>query len=697
VTVHNEAGGRLSGSIVQAGSIHHVSLTNSPPAPIVPRQLPLAIRDFVGRAEHLAALDALLPAEEAGTVVISALDGTGGVGKTTLAIHWAHRVQDRFPDGTLYVNLRGYGPGEPATPTEVLDAFLRALGCPSEVIPIGLEAQSGLYRSLLAGRRILIVLDNAKAADQVRPLLPASAGCLALITSRSSLTGLVVSESAIRVTLDLLTPPEAVDLVRGIIGTNRADAEPEAVVELTQLCARLPLALRIAAHRAARIQSPIADLVTELSDIQTRLDHLTVPDDELATVRTVLSWSDRALPADQSRMFRLLGLHPGTHISAHAAAALADISPPEARRLLDSLANVHLLDHTFNDRYTFHDLLRAYASEQAYQGETTGDRYSATYRLLGWYLHACDTIYRNVGYSIRPELYAAPPPRHPLEIVTQPQALQWQEDELPNILAMVRYAVDTNMHSLAWQLMAGASIRHLVPLGDQIDLYHTGLNGTRELKDRYGEFWMLEVLGSVHDLRGDFTESIDAFEQALVISKELGVRLYEAETLNGIGNGLRGLGHLAEAIDFHQKALAIFQEEDRWTIGVSLLNLGADHRQLGQFDQAIKYYQQAEEIFISTGDQFRLSGVWEGRAAMALALGRYREAIELYSGAMDVWRTHNYRYYEIGALTGLGVAWHGLGERVQARQCWGQAVSVCHELQDPRVNEILAVIERLED
>lgn len=312
MTVRNEASGGLSGSVIQAGSIHHVSLTNSPAAPVVPRQLPLAIRDFVGRTEHLAALDALLPTEEAGTVVISALDGTGGVGKTTLAIHWAHRVQNRFPDGTLYVNLRGYGPGEPATPAEVLDGFLRALGCPPEGIPIGLEAQAGLYRSLLAGRRFLIVLDNANAADQVRPLLPGSAGCLALITSRASLTGLVISESAIRVTLDLLTPQEAVDLASTIIGNHRTDAEPESVVQLTQLCARLPLALRIAAHRAAaRPQSLIADLVAELSDKQTRLDHLTVPGDELATVRTVLSWSDHALLADQSRMFRLLGLHPG--------------------------------------------------------------------------------------------------------------------------------------------------------------------------------------------------------------------------------------------------------------------------------------------------------------------------------------------------------------------------------------------------
>ncbi|HEV8557183.1 MAG TPA: NB-ARC domain-containing protein, partial [Actinophytocola sp.] len=474
MTVHNEAGGRLNGSIVQAGSIHHVSLAHSSMAPVVPRQLPLAIRDFVGRTEHLAALDALLPTEEAGTVVISALDGTGGVGKTTLAVHWAHSVQDRFPDGTLYVNLRGYGPGEPATPTEVLDGFLRALGCPPEGIPIGQEAQAGLYRSLLAGCRVLIVLDNANTADQVRPLLPGSAGCLVLITSRASLIGLVISESAIRVTLDLLTPQEAVDLVRSIIGNDRAASEPESVAQLTQLCARLPLALRIAAHRAAaHPQSPIAELVAELSDMQTRLDYLTVPGDELATVRTVLSWSDRILPADQARMFRLLGLHPGPHISADAASALADISPLDARFLLDGLADAHLLNHTASNRYAFHDLLRVYANERVHQLESDSERDAAISRLLGWYLHVTDNATRHFDHGRRPILRDADPPNYPLITTTQSEAIKWLEVEASNLLAVTRIAAEMNLHGMAWQLPAANISSLVMPLDDQIEMYTT--------------------------------------------------------------------------------------------------------------------------------------------------------------------------------------------------------------------------------
>jgi hypothetical protein len=549
VTVHNEAGGRLSGSIVQAGSIHHVSFTNSPPAPIVPRQLSLAIRDFVGRAEHLAALDALLPAEEAGTVVISALDGTGGVGKTTLAIHWAHRVQDRFPDGTLYANLRGYGPGEPATPAEVLDGFLRALGCPPEGIPVGLEAQAGLYRSLLAGKRVLIVLDNANAAHQVRPLLPGGAGCLVLITSRASLTGLVISESAIRVTLDLLTPPEAVDLVRSIVGTHRADLEPEAVAQLTQLCARLPLALRIAAHRAvARPHCSIADLVAELADWRTRLDQLSVPGDELATVRSVLSWSNRALPTKLARMFRLLSLHPGPNISADAAAALANTSPSEARHQLDTLVDIHLLYHTTNDRYSFHDLLRAYANELAQQVENISDRNTAINRLLGWYLHAIETADQNVAYCYRVRLDSAPLPRYPLTVATRSDALQWLRVELPNLLAVMHYAAEAKMYTLAWQLPAAGAANHVLPLSDQADIFHLGLMAARQQGDRHGECWMLIYMGERFDLLGRCSECVDAMQEALTISQEAGDRYGEAFAMNGIGMGLRRLGRIDESI-----------------------------------------------------------------------------------------------------------------------------------------------------
>ncbi|MFI6032536.1 NB-ARC domain-containing protein [Amycolatopsis magusensis] len=288
---------------------------------VVPRQLPAAVRDFTGRTEHLAALDTLIPSDpgpesldkqRARSVVITAVDGAGGIGKTTLALHWAHRIQDRFPDGTLHVNLRGYGPGEPATSAEALGGFLRALNVAPRAIPAEVEAQSALLRSLLAGRCVLMVLDNAHSAEQIRPLLPGTPGCMVVVTSRDSLTGLVVTDAAHRLTLDLLTEQEAHDLLIGIIGADRAAAEPEAVDDLIRRCARLPLALRIAASRvAAHPHLTVADVVAELADDRTRLDILSDTGDERAAIRTVFDWSYQRLPPEQARLFRRLGLHPG--------------------------------------------------------------------------------------------------------------------------------------------------------------------------------------------------------------------------------------------------------------------------------------------------------------------------------------------------------------------------------------------------
>ncbi|MEU4524918.1 NB-ARC domain-containing protein [Amycolatopsis sp. NPDC024027] len=263
--VRDAAGSWDAEPAMRAGGFQHVSRAMSADLrvrgvePAVPRQLPLAIPDFTGRVEHIAALDALLPAEDGGVggaVVISAVDGTAGIGKTTLAVWWAHRVQDRFPDGTLHVNLRGYGAAAPAAPSEVLEGFLRALGLQAEQIPVGVEAQTGLFRSVLAGRRMLIVLDNANNADQVRPLLPGSPGCVVVVTSRESLTGLVVTEAATRLTLDLLPEDEAVELVTSILGPAGSAVEPDAIRELVRFCARLPLALRIAAATSRLRTSP---------------------------------------------------------------------------------------------------------------------------------------------------------------------------------------------------------------------------------------------------------------------------------------------------------------------------------------------------------------------------------------------------------------------------------------------------------
>jgi hypothetical protein len=374
---------------VQAGSIQHVSLSGSLGRAVsAPRQLPLVVPDFTGRAEHLAALDALLPNGgdvRPGAAVISAVDGTAGIGKTTLAVQWAHRVQHLFPDGTLYANLRGYGPGEPATASEVLDGFLRALGTPAEQMPVGVEAQAALYRSLMVGRQVLIVLDNANSPDQVRPLLPATGRCVVLVTSRDSLTGLVVTEGARRLTLDLLTEAEAFDLVAAVIGRDRVAAEPDAVADLIRWCARLPLALRIAAGRAA-VHGAVYDVVAELADERYRLEVLSRSGDDRAAIRAVFDWSYLRLPYEQARLFRCLGLHPGQEVSLHAAAALADHNLTTASRQLEALVSTHMIERVANGRYRFHDLLRAYAAERAHD-DSAAERDRVMWSVLGWYAH----------------------------------------------------------------------------------------------------------------------------------------------------------------------------------------------------------------------------------------------------------------------------------------------------------------------
>jgi DNA-binding SARP family transcriptional activator len=358
----------------------------------VPRELPCGIRDFTGRETELAALSGLLDqqaSEDAPpTMVISAIGGTAGVGKTALALHWAHQMTDRFPDGQLYVNLRGYDPGQPMPATDALAGFLRAFGVPGPDIPAEEDERAARYRSLLAGKRVLVVLDNAGDAGQVRPLLPGTPGCAVMVTSRDALAGLIARDGAARLDLDLLPLADAVSLLRALIG-SRVDADPQAATALATRCCRLPLALRVAAElAAARPQIPLADLSGELADQQQRLDVLDVGGDPRTAVRAVFSWSYRHLDPEAARAFRLAGLHPGADFDPCAVAALTATTAAQSRRLLEVLARGHLVQPTGAGRYGMHDLLRAYAAEQACAIDTGQQRQAALTGLLDYYSHA---------------------------------------------------------------------------------------------------------------------------------------------------------------------------------------------------------------------------------------------------------------------------------------------------------------------
>jgi transcriptional regulator with XRE-family HTH domain len=422
--------------------------------PAVPRQLPPGPRHFVGRGTALESLGVLLrESGDAGGVAVGAVSGMAGVGKTTLALHWAHEVAGRFPDGQLYINLGGFGPaGKLVHPYEALGRFLHGLGTAPREIPRSFEARTGLYRSLVADRRMLIVLDNARDAEQVRPLVPSSRGCVVLVTSRARLAGLAVAGNAEMLALDVLSDAEARDLLSLRVGGDRLAREPEAASELVRLCARLPLALAIAGARAnAYPELPLAGLAAELGAAG-RLDGLNAGD-AATSVRAVFSWSYEQLPGRLARILRLLAIHPGPSITAAATASVAGISLGESRQALRILADASLVAERAPGRYGLHELVRAFAAEQAPAPGPAEDRLAAANRMLDHYLQTASAADAIVGWKDDPVGRLAPRPgTSPELLTTREQALAWLEAEHEVLVRVTRRAADAGFDAHAWQL-----------------------------------------------------------------------------------------------------------------------------------------------------------------------------------------------------------------------------------------------------
>ncbi|WP_158633272.1 tetratricopeptide repeat protein [Amycolatopsis sp. WAC 04182] len=645
---------------------------------VVPRQLPLAVRDFTGRADHVAALDALLsgngPDSVSDAVVISALDGAAGIGKTSLAVHWAHLVQDRFPDGTLHVNLRGYGPGDPAGPGEVLDGFLLALGTPPGDLPQGIEAQAGLYRSLLARRRILIVLDNANSADQVRPLLPASPGCMAIVTSRDSLTGLVVTESATRITLDLLSFGEALQLVTGIIGAERAAAEPVAVAELIRLCARLPLALRIAASRVgADGRTTVTDVVSELLDDRDRIDALSTAGDDRAAVRAVFDSSYQRLTAEQASLFRRLGLHPGPDLSLHAAMALGGLDVRNARRLLGGLASAHLLEPSAGNRYRFHDLLRAYALEQATVVDSAEDRDDALKALLDWYVHtahACDVVLFS-GHLRLLSPAAMPVPKPPFD--DQGGAMAWIEAERFNCLAALRHAATNGLHQVVISLAEG--LRFLLLLGRHDEWLESGLAGldsARKTGDDAAEIRLLLITSEAFTLLNRWVEALPDLERAMALSIELGDEYNQASVLNGVGLTHNEREDFDKAVTSFSEALRMIPKGVRME-GVIEGNLGLAYAGLRQYRLAFAHCERGLALRRRVGDLTGEVGAMNAFAKLLQDIGDHGKAIEMCRTAIARARAIRAPLSIAHPSYTLATSLHETGKVREAIECWTEA------------------------
>ena len=568
---------------------------------VVPRQLPAAPRNFVGRGGELAALSGLLEDQpgQVNGVVIVALTGMAGIGKTALAVHWAHRVVTQFPDGQLFINLRGAGPsGAPAAAAEAVRRFLIALGVPPARIPADPDGQVGLYRSLLVGRRMLIVLDNAQDAEQVRPLLPGSPGSLALITSRNRLTGLAAREGAHLLNLGVLTVSESRDLLRANVGAKRAMAEPAAISELIELCARLPLAVcDVAARATARPGLPLGTLAAGMRDMRGRLDALETGE-PATSVRMVFSWSRARLREPASRMFRLLGLHPGPDIAVPAAASLAGMSREHACAALAELCDEHLLTEYAPGRYRLHELLRAYAVERARTSDSDAERRAAVHRVLDYYLHAAIAASGFVFPHGSLCIAGWPQPGVVLEEISGPgQAAQWVANERHALFAAISAAVEEGYSPHAWELpwAAGWLFRAEEECWRSLAAaQESALAFAGRLGDRAGQVMARQHLGLLSFLLGDVTRAGRQLDEAVELASQLGDGRLRA--LAGLTRAyvLQSQGRVLEAVVQGRQALRLYHAAgDRRGEGRALYALAWCLVQLGDYQQAVGFSSRA--------------------------------------------------------------------------------------------------------
>jgi DNA-binding SARP family transcriptional activator/DNA-binding XRE family transcriptional regulator len=576
-------------------------------APVVPRQLPAAPRCFTGRAEELAGLSSLVERDlmEVGGVVIAALTGMAGIGKTAVALHWAHQVADRFPDGQLFVNLHGSGPsGTPVTPTRAVAGFLTALGVSAARIPADTDGQAALYRSLLADKRMLIVLDNAQDAEQVRPLLPGSPTCMVLVTSRNRLTGLAAAEGAHLVTLGVLTEAESRDLLALNLGAGWAAAEPAVVSELTGLCGHLPLALcDIAARAVARPGLPLAALATEIRDARSPLDALETGE-PVTSVRMVFSWSRARLGGSASRMFRLLGIYPGPDITVPAAASLAGLSPGRAYLAIAELCDEHLLTEHLPGRYSCHDLLRSYAAEEASLRESEADQWAAVCRVLDHYLHAAFVASGYLSPCHAEAKWAAPRPGVTLQEIGGPgEAAVWFENEQYVLLAMIAKAAEGGYTPYAWELpwIAGWYFRDEECWQRLAAAQECALVVAAERGDLAGLAMARQHLGWLKFLLGDIVGAGHHLDDAVTLATQLGNRKLTA--LAGLSRAYvlqsqdRILETMIQAMQERELCQIVGDPRGKvsalYAIGWHLIQLG-DHKQAAHFSsRALMVYRES--------------------------------------------------------------------------------------------------------
>ncbi|MEU7060687.1 BTAD domain-containing putative transcriptional regulator [Streptomyces sp. NPDC046197] len=675
-------------------------LLNTPPnAPLTvrPTQLPPDLRTFVGRKDELAritgSLDTIGEGPGAASVVISAIDGMAGVGKTILAVHLAHRLAHRFPDGQLYVNLRGFDPsGDSMAAAEAMRSFLIALGVPARQLPADLDSQVALYRSLLAGRRVLVVLDNARDSQHVRPLMPGSSSCLVIITSRTQLRGLVATHGARPLTLGLLSREESHDVLVGHLGRDRIAADPDAVEEIIDLCGRLPLALAIIAARAAtQPHLPLASIAAELRADHGSLD-VFAGEDPYTDLRTVFSWSCNSVGPDAARLLRLLSLHPGPDISVAAAASLAALPLRRVRALLATLAGAHLLTQLTSNRFAFHDLLKVHAAELSRDSDDEDTRHTVLRRLLDHYLHsayaAASALTPNrIEWSLEPD---AEPGVVAEPVAGQEEATAWLDRELPVLLSAVGHAERKGFLHHAW-LLAQTLELYLDRRGrwqDQVGIQETAVDAAVRLRDPLREAQARRSLGFAYGRLAQDERADVMLRHALRMFTELDDAAGQARTRRSLAFLANVHGLHSEALRQYAEAFDLYRYTDHRSGQASVLNeTGWTYIAIGDYEQAVAWCSRAVSLHQTIGDTNGEAAAWDSLGLAHHHLGRHLGALSCYRRALKLYQRMNDRYLEADTLLHMGDTHDAQGARTTAVALWRQAVRILDDIGHPDAEE----------
>ncbi|MEU8566778.1 BTAD domain-containing putative transcriptional regulator [Streptomyces pathocidini] len=626
-----------------------------------PAQLPAETRAYVGRGRQMRELDGLLSADPAEQAPVVTVVGPPGVGKTALALHWAHARRERFPDGQLFVNLRGYAPLPALRPVDVLARFLRALGAPPDQVPSGEEEAAALYRTLLAGRRMLIVLDNAADVEQVRPLIPGEGGCRVVITSRSRLAGLVASDGTRRLGLEVLSADEAQTLLSRVLGAERVVAEPESVAKLARLCGGLPLAIRIAAaNLTVHASTGIADYCAELErgDL---LGGLQVEGDERSAIRAAFDLSYLALPEPAQRMFRLLGSAPGSDVTAEGAAALAGVSAAEAGRLLRGLADAHLVQEQATGRFAMHDLLRSYARESA--GGTEGG--AGQRRLLDWYVDRAEAA---VGSD-------------------SAEAAEWLEGERENLVNAVLHASRAGFQAVVLRL--AEALYGYLSLGmytaDCLAVATAGLAAATAVGDVRAQAAAQLRRADCHWAQGRNAQAREVFADALELARRAGWSAGQATALRKIGAAHQENGAMRQASDYLSQARDLTGQADGAGAAEDAMNLGLICWKLGRLREAVEHYAHAAALFRAGGSLCDEAISHTNMGIIHRALGRPRDAIRMLGEALPVHAQNGNKGSEIVALSCLSTAHTDLGDHTTGESLARVALDAAQATPDRRL------------